>query len=49
MQSQATARTRSLISKYPGHSLISELITAREKHYSLVGYVLTSNYSLKWR
>ena len=33
--------SRSLISEYPGYSLISEPITAREKHYSLVGYMLT--------
>ena len=29
------------MSEYPGYSLISEPITAREKHYSLVGYMLT--------
>ena len=33
--------SRSLISEYPGYSLISEPITAREKHYSLAGYMLT--------
>ena len=33
--------SRSLISEYPGYSLISEPIIAREKHYSLVGYMLT--------
>ena len=32
-----------LISEYPGYSLIRERITAREKHYSLVGYMLTVN------
>ena len=33
--------SQSLISEYPGYSLISEPITACEKHYSLVGYMLT--------
>ena len=35
--------SRSLTSEYPGYSLTSEPITAREKHYSLVVYVLTAN------
>ena len=35
--------SQSLISEYPGYSLISEPITAREKHYSLVGYMLMAN------
>ena len=38
---QSHALTRSLIGEYPGYSLISEPIKAREKHYSLVGYMLT--------
>ena len=38
---QSSALSRFLISEYPGYSLISEPITAREKHYSLVGYMLT--------
>ena len=33
--------SRALISEYPGYSLISEPITAHEKHYSLVEYMLT--------
>ena len=41
IKKQSRALSRSLISEYPGHSLISEPITAREKHYSLVGYMLT--------
>ena len=40
---QSRALSRSLISEYPGYSLISEPITAREKHYSLVGYMLTED------
>ena len=47
IQSQATARARSLISEYPGYSLISEPITACGKHNLLVGYMLTvDNYFL---
>ena len=41
VKKQSRALSRSLISEYPGYSLISEPITAREKHYSLVGYMLT--------
>ena len=41
LKKQLRALSRSLISEYPGYSLISEPITAREKHYSLVGYMLT--------
>ena len=41
IKKQSRALSRSLISEYPGYSLISEPITAREKHYSLVGYMLT--------
>ena len=41
LKKQTRALSRSLISEYPGYSLISEPITAREKHYSLVGYMLT--------
>ena len=38
---QSRALSRSLISEYLGYSQISEPITACEKHYSLVGYMLT--------
>ena len=38
---QSRTLSQSLISEYPGYSLISEPITAYEKHYSLVGYMLT--------
>ena len=41
IQTQSRALSRSLISEYPGYSLISEPIRARKKHYSLVGYMLT--------
>ena len=41
IKKQSRALSRSLISEYPGYSLISEPITAHEKHYSLVGYMLT--------
>ena len=41
IKQQSRALSRSLISEYPGYSLISEPITARVKHYSLVGYMLT--------
>ena len=41
IKKQSRALSRSLISEYPGYSLISEPITTREKHYSLVGYMLT--------
>ena len=41
IKKQSRALSRSLISEYPEDSLISEPITAREKHYSLVGYMLT--------
>ena len=41
IKKQSRALSRSLISEYPGYSLISEPITAREKHYSLIGYMLT--------
>ena len=41
IKKQSRALSRSLISEYPGYSLISEPITAREKHYSLFGYMLT--------
>ena len=41
VKKQSRALSRSLISEYQGYSLISEPITAREKHYSLVGYILT--------
>ena len=41
LKKQSRALSRSLISEYPGYSLISEPITAREKHYLLVGYMLT--------
>ena len=40
--------SRSLISEYPGYSLISEPIKAREKHYSLVGYMLTVDIYFLW-
>ena len=40
IKQQSRALSRSLISEYQGYSLISEPITAREKHYSLVGYML---------
>ena len=43
IKKQSHALSRSLISEYPGYSLISEPITAREKHYSLVGYMVTAN------
>ena len=43
IKKQLRALSRSLISEYQGYSLISEPITAREKHYSLVGYMLTAN------
>ena len=49
LKEQSCALSRLLISEYPGYLLTSEPITAREKHYSLVGYMLTSNYSPKWR
>ena len=38
---QSCTLLRLLISEYPGYSLISEPITVHEKHYSLVGYMLT--------
>ena len=41
IKKQLRAMSRSLISEYPGYSLISEPTTAREKHYLLVGYMLT--------
>ena len=41
IKKQSRVLSRSLISEYPGYSLISEPITAREKHYSLVGYMVT--------
>ena len=41
IKKQSRALSRMLITEYPGYSLISEPITAREKHYSLVGYMLT--------
>ena len=41
IKKQLRALSQSLISEYPGYSLISEPITVREKHYSLVGYMLT--------
>ena len=41
IKKQSRALSRSLISEYPGYSLISKPITAREKYYSLVGYMLT--------
>ena len=41
IKKQLRALSRSLISEYPGYSLISEPITAPEKYYSLVGYMLT--------
>ena len=41
IKKQLRALSRSLISEYPGYSLISEPITVRKKHYSLVGYMLT--------
>ena len=43
IKKQSRALSRSLISEYPGYSLISEPITVRKKHYSLVGYTLTMN------
>ena len=43
IKTQSRALSRSLISEYPGYSLISEPIRAREKHYSLVRYMLTAN------
>ena len=47
IKKQSRALSRSLISEYPGYSLISEPIIAREKHYSLVRYMLTVDiYSL---
>ena len=41
IKKQLRAMSRSLISEYPGYSLISEPTTAREKHHLLVGYMLT--------
>ena len=41
IKKQSRALSQSLINEYPGYSLISEPITAREKHYLLVGYMLT--------
>ena len=48
IKKQSRALSRSLISEYPGYSLISEPITAREKHYSLVGYMLTVDIYFLW-
>ena len=41
IKKNSRALSQSLISEFLGYSLISEPITAREKHYSLVGYMLT--------
>ena len=46
IKKQSCALSRSLISEYPGYSLISEPITVCEKHYSLVGYMLTLDIHL---
>ena len=47
VKKQSRALSRSLISEYPGYLLISEPITARKKHYSLVGYFSLSNQSAR--
>ena len=48
IKKQSRALSRSLISEYPRYSLISEPITAREKYYSRVGYMLMVDIYFLW-